>query len=109
MSLTTQALAFERIGDLSLAQQALDQLLARQADEYVSQPYLAALYLLLGHEDMAVACLQEALRRRDAELMFMAVMPYYDCVQKNPRLGPLLAVLGLPSPPVARDNRPQRH
>jgi serine/threonine-protein kinase len=100
MSLTLWSLVHAANGDTSVARQSLDRLLARQQNEYVSQPYLAALHFILGDEDSAVACLHESIRRRDAELIFMAVMPYYSELRANPKFGQLLAILGLPVSPI---------
>ena len=94
--LTVEALAHEREGDLQPARVALDALTERAKTQYVSQPYLAALHFILGEEAAAIECLHEALRRRDAELILMSVMPYYNKLHAHPRLGGLLAVLGLP-------------
>ena len=100
MSLTLWSLVHAGEGNTAVASQSLDQLLTRQQNEYVSQPYLAALHFMLGDEDSAAACLHESIRRRDAELILMAVMPYYSKMRANPKFGHLLAILGLPGSPV---------
>lgn len=96
MSLTLLALAYDLKGDRAIARDMLGQLLRRQEKEYIPQPYLAALQFILGDEEAALRSLQEALRRRDSELIFTAVMPYYAALQKHPKIGALIAVLGLP-------------
>lgn len=96
MSLAADALAAALRGDLVPARSAMQVLTKRRSTEYISQPYMAALHFLIGQVDEAVACLHDAIRRRDAELILMAVMPYYAPLRAHPRLGPLLAVLGLP-------------
>jgi eukaryotic-like serine/threonine-protein kinase len=103
LGLTVEALTCARRGDRSHAGLALAALREREAAQYVPQPYLAALHHALGDADAAVACLHEALRRRDAELILMAVMPYYREVRRDARLGPLLAVLGLDAQPTSAD------
>ncbi len=93
--ITTRALLYAATGDLASVRQTVREFTVLQQTAYVSQPYLAALHHVLGDETSAVACLNEALRRHDAELIFMAVMPYYSGVRTNPRLSALLAILGL--------------
>lgn len=102
MSLTFLALAHDLKGDKTTARDLLEQLLHRQEKEYVPQPYLAALHFILGDEQAALRCLQEGLRRRDSELIFTAVMPYYAALQKHPKIGALIAVLGLPDASLKR-------
>ena len=97
LSLSTWGRVHARRGQSEITQECLNQLLEMQKKEYIPQAYLVSLYNDLGQEDQALACLKEAIRRRDAELIFIAVMPSYTPVRANPRLADLISVLGLPS------------
>lgn len=95
LSVTLHALGQLRFGDPSFLSEMVTILRERQITHYVSQPYLAALYNLLGDVDTAVELIQDALRRRDSELIFCCVMPYHAPLRNNTRIAPLLSVLGL--------------
>lgn len=82
-------------GETETTRRMLQALLAKQATEYVPQAYLATLHQDCGNEQAALACMKEAIRQHDAELIFMAVMPTYAPIRRAPALGPLLSVLGL--------------
>ena len=82
-------------GDVESARQTLEILSSKRTEEYVPLAYLATLQLDVGNESAATASLKEAVRRHDAELVFMAVMPYYESVRNVPQLATLLSVVGL--------------
>ncbi len=96
LSLSTWGHMHALDGKPEVTTEALARLLDACGDQYIPQAYLAALHHDVGHHEEALACLKEALRRRDAELIFMAVMPSYAPVRRDPQLATLLSVLGLP-------------
>ncbi len=83
------------LGDKEAAREAKERL--HRKEGYLPEAYLAALHHDLGEEEEAVGHLHDALRRRDAELIFMASMPYYASIRKDPKMMNLLSILGLPS------------
>jgi tetratricopeptide (TPR) repeat protein len=93
--LTMRAHAFALTGDMQPARDVLARLLEQQRTEWVSPTYIAILYLDLGENEKAAPWLEQAVRRHDSELIFMAIMPYYRDLRANPAAGPVLSVLGL--------------
>lgn len=82
-------------GRPAVAEEMLHRLQQKHKEEYIPQAYFATLYLAIGDESKAIACLKESIRRHDAELIFMAVMPYYRQARQIQQVATLLSVLGL--------------
>ncbi|MCB1019091.1 MAG: winged helix-turn-helix domain-containing protein [Acidobacteria bacterium] len=55
----------------------------------------AAWLAILGEEDAAITALEEALRLRNINLMFVAVDPLYDALHRRPRFQAIVAEMGL--------------
>lgn len=94
--LTVTALINAKRGDKKSIATALDNLIEIQKREYVSQPYIATLYYHLNRVDEALACLKEAIKRHESELIFMTLMPYYQTMRDDPRIANYLSILNLP-------------
>jgi len=77
MAITMMGLYASLEGNTEKPEAMYQRLLAKANEEYIPQAYFATLHVALGNEPEAVACLKESIRRHDAELIFMAVMPAY--------------------------------
>jgi len=75
-------------GDVHTAQSIYDELIARSGRGYVAPTYLAALAAALGHRESALSHLQDAVRRRDPQLVLLA--------HGHPELQTLQALQALP-------------
>ncbi|MEZ5361978.1 MAG: winged helix-turn-helix domain-containing protein [Bryobacterales bacterium] len=62
----------------------------------------AAWLAVLGEEDAAIAALEEALRLRNINLMFVAVDPLYSELRRRPRFQAIVAEMGLATEPQYR-------
>lgn len=94
-STTMYAHAVALMGDIEPARETAAALVRRRSDEYVSEAYLATLYLDLGDEAAGNNWLQQAVRRHNTEIIFMATMPYYANIRAIERAGAVLSVVGL--------------
>jgi Flp pilus assembly protein TadD len=77
------------------ARRALEELAAQSASRYVSPVLVAQLQAGLNEADAAAASLEDAFRRRSADLMWLPVAPAFDGIRSLPRVGELLGKMGL--------------
>ncbi len=84
-----------RAGDASKALEAVRVLDARAAGRYISPVFAAQIYAGLGDESSALDRLEEALRLRATELVWIAVRPSFHRIRGHGRLVALVDTIGL--------------
>jgi adenylate cyclase len=87
--------AYAAMGEIAEAEEVLNHLVSLKKDRYVAPYRLAMLHLALGRFDRAFELLEEALRMRDINLVFIGVEPRWDVVRENPRFRRIAARVGL--------------
>jgi serine/threonine protein kinase/Flp pilus assembly protein TadD len=84
-----------RMGRRDLAHTTIQELQRLAEREWVSPVSAALVYAGLGEYDEAMRCLEEALRKRIRQLVWVNVDPRYDAMRNNPKFEQLIASLGL--------------
>ena len=87
--------AFARSGNLEGARQRLGELTARANTRYVSPGLIAQVHAGLGESDAAIACLEQAMTARAADLAWLGVRPIFDGLRSDSRVQGLMQRLGL--------------
>jgi len=82
------------------ARAALDGLISRSEQSYVSPIRIAQIYLGLGERDRALDWLGRALDQRATDVVWIALHPMYDSVREEPRFVDALERTGLAGAPV---------
>jgi len=88
--------AYGLAGQHIKAQNILLELKRRSQTEYVSSYQLAVIYLGLGENNRAIACLRNAYRERSTLLDYLKMDPRFDPLRDDPRFQELLSRLHLP-------------
>jgi TolB-like protein/DNA-binding winged helix-turn-helix (wHTH) protein/Tfp pilus assembly protein PilF len=94
--LTGLATAYGMAGKKDEAKKILGELKLRATQMYVSSYGLADVYIGLGDKDQALEMLEQAVRERSADLMFLAGAPEFDSLRDEPRFKTILARIGFP-------------
>ncbi len=89
------SIAFTRAvrGDRTEARKILDELAGR--NKYVPPSLLASIYGAMGEKDKAFDLLEDAFRKKDSALLYLAVDPIFDPLRSDARFPVLLKRLGL--------------
>jgi len=74
-----------RAGHRAAAEDALNALLRRSVQRYVSPVLIAQVQATMKDYDSAISSLQEALRLRSTELIWLNLLPAFDVVRSDPR------------------------
>jgi serine/threonine protein kinase/Tfp pilus assembly protein PilF len=82
-------------GQATRAREVLVLLGERAGSEYVSPFWLAIAHAALGESDRAFAFLDDALRDRDPNLLYITAVPREIGLQRDPRYGAILRTIGL--------------
>ena len=88
------AMAEHTLRNVKESQQALDELMARHAQESAYQ--IAAVFAWRGEKDKAFEWLERAYQQRDAWLSSVKVEPLLKSVRADPRFNALLRKMKLP-------------
>ena len=88
------AMAEHTLGDAKGSQQALDQLIATNADDAAYQ--IAEVYAWRGEKDKAFEWLERSYRQQDAGLAFTKIDPRLASLRSDPRYTALLRKLNFP-------------
>jgi serine/threonine protein kinase/tetratricopeptide (TPR) repeat protein len=95
-SITMKAHGLALMGKLDETRELLKSLEEKRKERYVPEAYLATLYFDIGDEEQGIRWLEDAIRRHNTELIFMAIMPYYSRnISKNERAKFLMSIIGL--------------
>jgi TolB-like protein/Tfp pilus assembly protein PilF len=73
----------------------LDELHKQSKIKYVSNVYIAILYISLARKDEALELLEKAYEEHDPGLTFIRVNPIYDTLRSDPRFKELIKKIGL--------------
>jgi serine/threonine protein kinase/tetratricopeptide (TPR) repeat protein len=87
--------AYGIAGRRAEALRVLTELTERSKREYVLPYAIAIVHTGLGHVDLALDWLEEAYRKRDEQLVMLAVDPAVDVLRPSPRFQDLLRRVGL--------------
>jgi tetratricopeptide (TPR) repeat protein len=82
-------------GETARARETLARLEARAASEYVSPFWLGIAHAALGEMDQAFGYLDDALRDRDPNLLYITAVPREIGLQRDLRYGTVLRTIGL--------------
>ena len=85
-----------KAGDTRAAQIVLDDMHELASRRYISPFHLALVNCSLGRVEQTLDLLDQAYKRRDAKVLWMAVHPELDVLRGNPRFDELLAKLDHP-------------
>jgi TolB-like protein/DNA-binding winged helix-turn-helix (wHTH) protein/Tfp pilus assembly protein PilF len=99
--LTALAMTYGLEGKKEEAKKILGELKQRATQTYVSPCGLADVYIGLGDKDQALAMLEQAVRERSADLMFLAGAPEFDALHDDPRFKAIVARIGFPDSAMA--------
>ena len=91
--------AHARQGDRAMAEELLSGLITPPAGGYVSPTRIALVHAGLGDTDAALASLEEALRLRAIDLVWLQVWPWFASLRADARFARLVSALGLPQAP----------
>jgi len=100
-SLWALAQAYAVAGETEAARRVLRDLEELSDSNRGAATQVAILYGLLGENDRAFACLEDAYRYRQPLLLLANVQPRMDCLRSDPRLHDLLRRLNLMKPEIA--------
>jgi len=84
-----------KVGRTNDAQAILTELESADKQKYVSKVDFAVLVAALGQKDRALALLEEALKRKEGQLVQMKVDPLYDDLRGDPQFQEVLSRVGL--------------
>ncbi|HZB45994.1 MAG TPA: tetratricopeptide repeat protein, partial [Pyrinomonadaceae bacterium] len=90
------AAAYAAAGRRADAQRMLERLREMAAGEYVSPYFLAIVHVHLGDKEKALLLLEEAVRVRDAWVIWLGVEPRFDPLRTSPRFQALVERTGNP-------------
>src|SRR5262249_42819435 len=93
--LTGLGLGYAIAGRRDEARSALGELEDETKHDYVSPVSLAQIYLTLGEEARALACLERACEEHDPWSMWNKVNPIFEPIRQHPRFKDLLRRSGL--------------
>jgi TolB-like protein/DNA-binding winged helix-turn-helix (wHTH) protein/Tfp pilus assembly protein PilF len=99
--LTALALTNGLQGEKAEAKKILGELKLRGTQTYVSPFGLADVYISLGDKEQALAMLEQAVRERSADLMFLADAPEFDVLHDDPRFKAMEDRIGFPDSAMA--------
>jgi TolB-like protein/DNA-binding winged helix-turn-helix (wHTH) protein/Tfp pilus assembly protein PilF len=99
--LTALAMTYGLEGKKEEAKKILGELKQRATQTYVSPYGLADVYIGLGDKEQALAMLEQAVRERSADLMFLAGAPEFDALHDDPRFKAIVARIGFPDSAMA--------
>lgn len=94
--LTALAMTYGLEGKKEEARKILAELKLRAGHTYVSPYGLADVYIGLGDKERALSMLEQAVRERSADLMFLADAPEFDELHDLPRFKAVVARIGFP-------------
>ena len=87
--------AYALLDDLAITKEITRELESRRKKEYIPEAYFTTLYHDIGDVENSAKWLEEAIRRHNTELVFMAIMPHYANIRKDDRVKSLLSIVGL--------------
>ncbi|HEX6623721.1 MAG TPA: tetratricopeptide repeat protein, partial [Pyrinomonadaceae bacterium] len=90
------AAAYAAAGRRADAQRVLERLREMAAGEYVSPYFLALVHVHLGDKEKALLLLEEAVRVRDAWVVWLGVDPRFEPLRSEPRFQALVERTGNP-------------
>jgi serine/threonine protein kinase/Tfp pilus assembly protein PilF len=93
--LSSLGLVHAKMGKRGEAEEALDELIKRSKQAYVSPTGLALIYFALGKNDQGFEWLEKAYDDHDLWLRQINVEPAFDSVRSDPRFKALLKKVGL--------------
>jgi eukaryotic-like serine/threonine-protein kinase len=99
------AYCYARMGQRDRTHLALQELQRRAQHEWVSPLHSALIYAGLGEQDAAIRRLEEAIDKRNRQVVWVNVDPRYDSLRNHPHFDRLIARLGLS--PLHLDHRNQ--
>jgi TolB-like protein/DNA-binding winged helix-turn-helix (wHTH) protein/Flp pilus assembly protein TadD len=99
--LTALGMTYGLQGKKEEARKILGELKLRATQTYVSPFGLADVYIGLGDKEQAFALLEQAVRERSADLMFLADAPEFDIFHDDPRFKAIVARIGFPDTATA--------
>jgi eukaryotic-like serine/threonine-protein kinase len=88
-------------GQRAEAHKILIELTARSKTKYVSSYQFAVIHLGLGHNERAIAALEEAYEERSMLLGYLKMDPRFDPLRSDPRFQSLLSRIHIPSNPAS--------
>ncbi|HEX5708313.1 MAG TPA: protein kinase, partial [Pyrinomonadaceae bacterium] len=88
--LTGLAAAYAEAGRAEDARATLERLRVMSETRYVSPYLLATVHVFLGEHERALALVEEAVRIRDAWVMWLAVEPQFDALRSDPHFRELV-------------------
>jgi len=88
--------AFQRGGYKAMAAWRITDLETRSASHYVSPVDLALWYAQLGQREKTISLLDEGVRQRSPQLLYIQCDPAYDFLHSDPRYRFLIKRIGLP-------------
>jgi len=94
--LTGLGMAYAMKGDEKQARRVLAELNQRAKQAYVSPYELAETYIGLGDKEHALGMLEEALKERSSELVYLASAAEFDSLHDDPRFKAMVARIGFP-------------
>ncbi len=86
-------------GHPDVAESLLSELQTMAEAKYVSPVLIGQVHLALGRRAEALEALEQGLRTRSAEMIWLGVRPTFDALRDDPRFVALLQQLGLPRTP----------
>jgi len=89
-------MAYAMKGDAEQARKVLAELNQRAKRTYVSPYELAGIYAGLGDKEHALRTLDEALRERSSELVYLAGAAEFDSLRDDPRFKAMVTRIGFP-------------
>jgi tetratricopeptide (TPR) repeat protein len=92
--LTALGMTYGLEGKKDEARKILGELKLRATQTYVSPYGLADVYIGLGDKEQALVMLEQAVRERSADLMFLAGAPEFDIFHDDPRFKAIVARVG---------------
>ena len=87
--------AYALAGRTDDAQSVLGAMAELAESRYVPQYGVATIHAALGDADSALACLSEAVRRREHDAVFLRVDPKLDALRRDARFAALVSAVGL--------------
>jgi serine/threonine protein kinase/Flp pilus assembly protein TadD len=94
---TTLAYSLAAGGDRSYAAALHDELVKKNAEDYVSPVELAIVNIALDDKEAAITWMQHAVEERRGWCAYLSVHPIVDPLRGNPRFDALVQRLGLPA------------
>lgn len=92
----TIAVAYAKTGQRQKAEEMMARLREIAKTRYVSNYFIAEIYIALGDRDKAFAELEQAFQERDTQLTRLKVDPHFAPLRDDPRYAGLLKRMNLP-------------